>query len=69
MTFAHTVTRMSNRCAQVYATDFGWARDFPMAARSEAHETLLLLFVRDGVLPAFICNNAKEIIQGITEVQ
>ena len=32
----------SNRCAQVYATDFRWARAFPMASKSEAHETLLL---------------------------
>ena len=62
--FVSTVSRRSNRCAQVYATDFGWARAFPMASRSEAHETLSLLFVRDGVLPACICDNAKEMIQG-----
>ena len=37
-----------NRCAQVYATDFGWAKAFPMASRSKAHETLSLLFARDG---------------------
>ena len=35
-----------------------------MASRSEAHETSSLLFVRDGVLPAYICNNFKEMIQG-----
>ena len=62
--FASTVSRRGNRCAQVYTTDFGWARAFPMAFRSEAHENLLLLFARDGVLPACICNNAKEMIQG-----
>ena len=28
------------------------------------HETLLLLFARDGVPPACICDNAKEMIQG-----
>ena len=48
----------------VYATDFGWTRAFPMASRSEAHKTLSLLFVRDGVPPTYICNNAKEMIQG-----
>ena len=35
-----------------------------MASRNEAHETLLLLFARDGVPPACICNNAKEMVQG-----
>ena len=35
-----------------------------MASRSEAHETLLLLFDRDGVMPACICDNSKEMVQG-----
>ena len=32
--FASTVSRIGKRCAQVYATDFGWARAFPTASRS-----------------------------------
>ena len=64
MMFASTMSRRGNRCAQVYATDFGWARAFPITSRSEAHETLSLLFARNDVLPACICNNAKEILQG-----
>ena len=64
MMFASTVSRRSNRCAQVYATDFGWTRAFLMASRSEAHKTLSLLFVRDGVPPACICDNTNEMIQG-----
>ena len=47
--FASAVSRRCNRCAQVYTTDFGWARAFLMASRNEAHETLSLLFARDGV--------------------
>ena len=35
-----------------------------MASISEAHKTLSLLFARDGVAPACICYNAKEMIQG-----
>ena len=62
--FASTVFRRGNRCAQVHVTDFGWARAFPMASRSEVHETLLLLFAQDIVLPACISCNAKEMIQG-----
>ena len=64
MMFASTVSWRGNRCAQVYVTDFGWTTAFPMAFRSEAHETLSLLFARDGVLPACTCNNAKEMVQG-----
>ena len=48
--------------AQVYVTDFGWARAFPIAFRSKAHETFSLLFPSDGVPPACICDNAKEMI-------
>ena len=45
-------------------TDFGWARAFPMTSRSEAHETLSLLFVRDGVPLTWVCDNARELVQG-----
>ena len=64
MMFASTLSRRINRCAQVYATNFGWAIALPMASRSDACETLLFMFARDGVLPACICNNHKEMIQG-----
>ena len=63
MMFASIVSRRGNKCAQVYATDFGWARAFPIASRSEAHETLSLLYVKDGVPPTCIYNNARELIQ------
>ena len=53
MMSASTLSRRGNRCAQVYATDFGWTRAFPMALRSEAHKTLPWLYARNGVLPAF----------------
>ena len=63
LVFASTLYKRGNRCAQVYVTDFGWARAFPMASRSQAHETFSLLFARDSVPPACIWDNAKEIIQ------
>ena len=62
--FPSTVSRKGNRFTQLYTADFGWARAFPMASRSEANETLPLLFARDGVPQACICDNAKEIVQG-----
>ena len=64
MMFTSTVSRRGNRYAQVYATDFGWARALQMASRSDAYETFSLLFARDGVPPACICDNVKEMIWG-----
>ena len=62
--FTSTVSRRGNKCVQVYPTDFGWASVHPMTSRSEAHEALLLMFARDCVLSACMCNNANEMIQG-----
>ena len=64
MMFVSTVSRKGIRYAQVYTTDFGWTRAFPMSLRSEAHEALSLLHVRDDLLSVCICDNAKEMIQG-----
>ena len=63
MMFASTVFRRGNRCAKVYATDFGWATSFPMASRRKAHETSSLLFKWDGVPPVCICDTAVAMIQ------
>ena len=62
--FASIVSIRGNKCALVYNTDFGWARAFPIASRSEAHEMLSLLFVRDGVPPTCIRDIARELVQG-----
>ena len=64
MMFANTVSRRGNRCAQVYVTAFEWAIAFPVTSRSEVHDTLSLLFASYGILPAYICNNTKEMVQG-----
>ena len=58
------MSRRGIRCGQIHATDFGWARAFPVASRSEAYETLLLMITQDCILPAYICSNAKEMLQG-----
>ena len=47
-----------------YTKDFVWTKVHPVASRIEAHETLFLHFGRDGVPPACMCENAKEMIQG-----
>ena len=52
------------QCPAGHAADFDWVRAHPMASRSEAKETFLLLFAKDGVSSSCICNNVKEMIQG-----
>ena len=58
--FASTVSRQGNKMAQIYSTSFGWARAHPMKRKGEAHETLSLLFHRDGVPPAMVTDGSKE---------
>lgn len=59
--FAGTKSRpRGNKCAQVYSTSFGWTRFHPLKTKSEAHESLSLLFKRDGVPPRLITDNAQE---------
>jgi len=49
-----------HKCAEVYSTSFGWAKAYPMTRKGEAHETLSLLFHRDGVPPTMVLDGSKE---------
>ena len=62
--FATTVSRRGNRCAQIFATNFGWSCLFPIKLKSNIHEVLFLFFQQDMVPPAMIYDNAKEMILG-----
>ena len=61
---ATAVSKRDNKCVQIYATNFGWARVHLMASYSEANELLPQLLARDGVPSACLSDNSKEIIQG-----
>jgi hypothetical protein len=50
--------------AQAYATSFGWARAHPMKQKGDTHETLSLVFQRDGVPPTMVTNDSKEQTKG-----
>jgi hypothetical protein len=50
--------------AQAYATSFGWARAHPMKHKGDAHETLPLVFQRNGVPPTMVTNESKEKTKG-----
>jgi hypothetical protein len=63
MLFAGTPSRSGNKCAQAFST-FEWARAHPMTRKGEAHETLSLLFHRDGVPPTMVFDGSKEQCKG-----
>ncbi len=50
--------------AQVYATSFGWARAHPIKRKGDAHETLSLVYQRDGVPPAMVTDDSNEQTKG-----
>ncbi|KAL7526268.1 LOW QUALITY PROTEIN: hypothetical protein ACHAXR_003858, partial [Thalassiosira sp. AJA248-18] len=58
--FAGTPSCQGNKCAQVFASNFGWARAFPMPTKGKAHEALSLFFNREGVPPVMVMDNSKE---------
>jgi hypothetical protein len=64
MLFSRSVSRQGNKMAQVYATSFGWARAHPLKCKGNAHETLSLVFQRDGVPPTMVTNDSKEQTKG-----
>jgi hypothetical protein len=52
-------SREHNKAAQIFCTDFGFVRAFPMKKESEAHDALSLLFHRDGVPNVMVMDGAK----------
>jgi hypothetical protein len=58
--FAGMPSHSGNKCAQAYSTSFGWARAHPMTRKGEAHETLSLLFHRDGIPPTMVFDGSNE---------
>jgi hypothetical protein len=62
--FVGSVLQQGNKMAQVYATSFGWACAHPMKRKGDAHETLSLVFQRNGVPPTMVTNDSKEQTKG-----
>ena len=57
---AKTKYRCGELYTQVYATGFHWLQAHPKTKKSDAHETLSLVFQRDGVPPRMIMDGSKE---------
>jgi hypothetical protein len=53
-----------NKAAQIFCTDLGFVRAFPMKKESEAHEALSFLFHTDGVLNLMVMDGAKAQVEG-----
>ncbi len=49
---------------QIFVTDFGWSRSYPISRKGKAHEVLGLLFALEGVPQKMIVDNAKEMKLG-----
>jgi hypothetical protein len=62
--FAGTESKNDNKCCQVFAANFGWARAHPLKRKGEAHEALSLMFKHDGVPPEMILDGSKEQVEG-----
>ena len=57
---AGTLSKIGNKYGQAYFTRYGWSRFQPMDKKSEAHDTLSLVFKQDGVPPNMIVENSRE---------
>jgi hypothetical protein len=62
--YSTIISRQDNKAAQIFCTDFGFVRAFPMKRESEAHEALYLLFDRDGVPNMMVMDGAKAQVEG-----
>jgi hypothetical protein len=62
--YSTIISRQENKSAQIFCTDFGFVRSFPMKKKSESHEALSLLFHRDGVPNVMVMDGAKAQVEG-----
>ena len=54
------VSKRGNKYGQAYCTQYGWSLFHPMKLKSEAHESLSMLFKHDGVPPKIVIDNSKD---------
>jgi hypothetical protein len=48
-----------HKCSEIYATDFGWSRNFPLAKESDVTESLDTFFTNYGIPEALVSDGAK----------
>jgi hypothetical protein len=62
--YSTILSRQKNKAAQIFCTDFGFLRAFPMKLESEAHDGLSLIFHSDGVPNIMVMDGAKAQTEG-----
>jgi hypothetical protein len=62
--YSTILSRQQNKAAQIFCTDLGFVRAFPMKLESEARETLSLLFHRDGVPNVMVMDGTNAQVEG-----
>jgi Reverse transcriptase (RNA-dependent DNA polymerase) len=62
--FASITLFCGNTCSHIYATDFGWSRNFPIKSKGEAWRTLDDMFHQYGVPTKLISDGARELTLG-----
>jgi hypothetical protein len=62
--YSTILSRQQHKAAQIFCTDFGFVRAFPMKKESEANEALSLLFHRDVVPYVMAMDESKAQIEG-----
>jgi hypothetical protein len=62
--FSTILSRQKNKSAQIFCTDFGFVRAFPLKKEKEAHEALFLLFYKDGVPNVMVMDGARAQVEG-----
>jgi transposase InsO family protein len=61
---ANVKSLRGNKCCEIYATDFGWSRAFPLEKESNVHESLDLFLSRYGIPEALVSDNARAYLGG-----
>ena len=61
---AGIVSHRGNKYAQVYAHGNTWHKAYPMAKKSDTHETLSLLFAQEGVPSILVMDGARQQVMG-----
>jgi hypothetical protein len=62
--YSTILSRQMNKAAQIFTTDFGFVRAFPLKKEKESHEALSLLFHRDGVPNVMVMDGSKAQVDG-----
>jgi hypothetical protein len=62
--YSTILSRQMNKAAQIFCTDFGFVRAFPLKKEKEAHDTLSLIFHRDVFPNVMVMDGSKAQVEG-----